>query len=55
MISVDVKDMPEFFQQEKYTGKFRQRDSIDDILRMLQKIHKFKIQKDEENNIITLS
>lgn len=23
--------------QEKYTGKFRQRDSIDDILRMLQK------------------
>ena len=23
--------------------------------RMLQKIHKFKIQKDEENNIITLS
>ena len=47
--------MPEFFQQEKYTGKFRQRDSIDDILRMLQKIHKFKIQKDEENNIITLS
>ena len=21
MISVDVKDMPEFFQQEKYTGK----------------------------------
>lgn len=41
--------------QEKYTGKFRQRDSIDDILRMLQKIHKFKIQKDEENNIITLS
>ena len=41
--------------QEKYTGKFRQRDSIDDILRMLQRIHKFKIQKDEENNIITLS
>ena len=22
MISVDVKDMPEFFQQEKYDGKF---------------------------------
>lgn len=41
--------------QEKYTGKFRHRDSIDSILRMLQKIHKFKIQKDEENNIITLS
>lgn len=41
--------------QEKYTGKFRHRDSIDDILRMLQKIHKFKIQKDEENNIITLN
>lgn len=39
----------------EYTGKFRHRDGIDEILRMLQRIHKFKIQKDEESNIITLS
>ena len=31
-----------------------QRDGIDEILRMIQKIHKFKIQKDEESNIITI-
>ncbi|MGM9802857.1 MAG: FecR family protein [Muribaculaceae bacterium] len=37
-----------------YTGKFRQRDGIDEILRMLQHIHKFSITKDEENNIYTL-
>lgn len=39
----------------KYRGKFRQRDGIDEILRMIQRIHKFKIRKDEENNIIKLS
>lgn len=39
----------------EYTGKFRQRDGIDEILRMIQKIHKFKITKDEEKNSITLS
>lgn len=39
----------------EYTGKFRQRDGIDQILHMIQRIHKFKISKDEENNIFTLS
>ena len=39
----------------EYTGKFRQRDGIDQILHMIQKIHKFKISKDEEKNIFTLS
>lgn len=38
----------------EYTGKFRQRDGIDEILRMICKIHKFKVEKNEENNIITL-
>jgi ferric-dicitrate binding protein FerR (iron transport regulator) len=37
-----------------YTGKFRHRDGIDEILRLICKIHKFAIEKDEENNIITL-
>ncbi|MDD2438118.1 MAG: DUF4974 domain-containing protein [Massilibacteroides sp.] len=37
-----------------YTGKFRQQDGIDEILRLIQKIHHFKIDRDRENNIITL-
>ncbi|WP_455640968.1 FecR family protein [Parabacteroides sp.] len=52
-VKIEIKD-PSIFKWE-YTGKFRQRDGIDEILRMIQRIHKFKIQKDEENNIITLS
>lgn len=39
----------------KYRGKFRQRDGIDEILRMIQRIHKFKIEKEEKNNTIILS
>lgn len=39
----------------EYTGKFRQTDGLDEILRIVSKIHKFKIQKDEENNRIILS
>lgn len=39
----------------RYTGKFRQRDGIDDILRILQKIQSFKIERNRENNIVTLT
>ncbi|MGB4341597.1 MAG: FecR domain-containing protein, partial [Dysgonamonadaceae bacterium] len=39
----------------RYTGKFRQRDGIDEILRIIRKIHPFNIEKDIDNNIITLS
>lgn len=38
-----------------YTVKFRQQDGIDEILRIIQKIHSFKISRDREKNIITLS
>lgn len=38
----------------EYSGKFRQRDGIYKILQVIQKIQKFKIEIDEENNIITL-
>ncbi|MDR2148037.1 MAG: FecR domain-containing protein [Tannerella sp.] len=41
--------------QYKYTGKFRQRDGVMEILRMIRKIHQFKIEKDEELNQITIS
>ncbi len=52
-VQIEVKDSSIF--QWAYTGKFRQRDGIDEILRMIQKIHKFHIEKDEEHNQITLS
>ena len=52
-VKIIVKD-PEIFNVP-YTGKFRQRDGIDEILRMIQKIQKFNIQKDIEGNIITLT
>ena len=52
-ITIQVED-PEKFNV-RYTGKFRQRDGIDEILRILQKIKPFKILKDKEKNIITLS
>lgn len=38
----------------RYTCKFRQRDGIDEILQLISKVHKFKIMKDKENNVITL-
>ena len=53
----DVKiivEEPEIFNV-RYTGKFRQRDGIDEILRIIQKIRNFGIKKDIENNIITLT
>lgn len=52
-ITIKVRD-PEIFNV-RYTGKFRQRDSIDEILRILQKIQSFNIEKERESNIITLT
>ncbi|QRX62689.1 FecR domain-containing protein [Dysgonomonadaceae bacterium zrk40] len=51
-ITIQVED-PEIFNV-CYTGKFRQRDGIDEILHILQKIQSFKIQKDKEKNMIIL-
>ena len=52
-VKIIIKD-PEIFDV-RYTGKFRQRDGIDEILRILQKIRKFDIKRDRDNNIITLT
>lgn len=52
-VKIVVED-PEIFNV-RYTGKFRQRDGIDEILSILQTIQSFKIDKDRENNIITLT
>jgi len=52
-VKIEVKD-PSIYTWE-YTGKFRQKDGIDEILRIIRKIHKFNIEKDEENNKYILS
>lgn len=52
-VEIIVKD-PEIFNV-RYTGKFRQRDGIDEILRIIQKIQKFNVHKDNESNVITLT
>ncbi len=51
-VTIIVED-PEILDVQ-YTGKFRQRDGIDEILRILQRIQSFKIVKESESNIITL-
>lgn len=52
-VKIIVKD-PQIFNV-KYTGKFRQRDGIDEILRIIQKIQHFQVKKDIDKNTITLS
>jgi transmembrane sensor len=52
-ITIQIED-PEIFDV-RYTGKFRQRDGIDEILHILQKIQTFQIEKDKDKNIIKLT
>lgn len=52
-VEIEVKD-PSIYAWE-YTGKFRQKDGIDEILRIIRTIHKFNIEKDVENNKYILS
>jgi ferric-dicitrate binding protein FerR (iron transport regulator) len=51
-VKIIVKDPS--IEESTYTGKIRHRDGIDDIIRVISKIHHFKVQKEEETNIITL-
>lgn len=52
-VKIMVKDTSLF--NDTYTGKFRQRDSLDDVFRVLQQIRLFKVEKDKDRNIVTLS
>lgn len=52
-IKIEVKD-PAILNW-KYTVKFRQRDGIDEILRLMREIHTFHIEKDNENNRIIVN
>ena len=52
-VKIIVKDK-EILDYE-YVGKFRQRAGVMEILRLIQRIHKFKINKDDDLNQIVLS
>jgi ferric-dicitrate binding protein FerR (iron transport regulator) len=52
-VEIIVKN-PQILKYE-YTGKFRQRDGVMEILQIIRKIHKFNIKKDDDRNVITLS
>lgn len=52
-VKIIVKDQ-EILNYE-YVGKFRQRDGVLEILRLIQRIHNFKISKDDDLNQIVLS
>ena len=52
-VKIIVKDK-EILDYE-YVGKFRQRDGVMEILQLIQRIHKFKINKDDDLNQIVLS
>lgn len=47
-VEIEVKDQSIYSWE--YTGKFRQKDGIDEILRIIRTIHKFNIEKDNDNN-----
>lgn len=40
--------------QYRYSGKFRIKDGIEHVLKVLQLKHKFTYEKDENTNIITI-
>lgn len=44
----------ESIKKYRFTGKFRQRDGVIEILKIMQKVHRFDIVKDEVTNTITL-
>jgi ferric-dicitrate binding protein FerR (iron transport regulator) len=48
-----IIESPSLLEKE-YTGKFRQKDGVMEILRIIQKIHPFRIDKNEKLNQITL-
>lgn len=51
-VRIITKD-PSILEYE-YTGKFRQKDGIMELLNIIQRIHPFIIERDENQNIITL-
>lgn len=51
-IRIEVANLP--FLKERYSGKFRVKDGVEQVLKVLQLEHKFTYAKDNELNLITI-
>ena len=51
-IKIDVQNNN--FDKYRFSGKFRQIDGVESVLRILQRVHNFSYTKDEEQQIITI-
>ena len=51
-IRIEVADLP--FLEERYSGKFRVKEGVEQVLKVLQFEHKFTYVKDNELNLITI-
>ena len=51
-VSIIVKNTK--LENFRYTGKFRQRDGVESVLRKLQIVYPFKYTKDDDKNLIVL-
>lgn len=51
---VTIIQKNEKLKQYKFTGKFRQRDGVESVLKTLQKVYYFSFTKDDERNSITI-
>lgn len=51
---VKIKVLNKQFLKEHYTGKFRVKDGVEQVLKVLQREHRFSYEKDNEQNIITI-
>ena len=51
-IRIEVADLP--FSEERYSGKFRVKEGVEQVLKVLQLEHKFTYVKDNELNLITI-
>lgn len=52
---IDIKLNNKLILNERYTGKFRVKDGIEQVLRVLQLNHRFTYVRDDENNCIIIN
>lgn len=51
---IDIEVYNQKFINSRYTGKFRTKDGIEQVLRVLQIEHKFTYTKNNDLNLITI-
>ena len=51
---VKIQHRNQAFLKERYTGKFRSKDGVEQVLKVLQMEHHFRYVKDNEQNVITI-